>query len=108
MRSWRQSLIGFILATLAALPAGPGATQPFPSKPIRLILPTAAGSVPDVAVRLLAQELSDRWGQPLLVINRAGANGVLSTDVCAKAEPDGTTLCVVSQDSMSYNVFTMP
>jgi tripartite-type tricarboxylate transporter receptor subunit TctC len=107
MRCGWHGLTGFILAMLA-LAAGQAATQPFPSKPVRLILPTAAGSVTDVTVRLLAQELSERWGQPLLVINRAGANGVLSTDVCAKAEPDGTTLCVVSQDSMSYNVFTMP
>src|SRR5262249_28898430 len=74
----------------------------------RFILPTAAGSVTDVAVRMLAQSLSKRWGQPVLVINRAGANGVLSTEGCAKGEPDGYTLCVVSQDSMSYNVFTMP
>jgi tripartite-type tricarboxylate transporter receptor subunit TctC len=99
--------IGIILAQLA-LTALPATAQPFPTKPVRLILPTAAGSVTDVAVRMLAQELSVRWGQPVLVINKAGANGAISTDVCAKGEPDGHTLCVVSQDSMSYNVFTMP
>ena len=104
---WTKLTAAIVLGSVA-LAATPAASQPFPAKPVRFILPTAAGSVTDVAVRMLAQDLVTRWGQPVLVINRAGANGVLSTDVCAKAEPDGHTLCIVSQDSMSYNVFTMP
>ena len=99
-------LIGVLVAAFAL--AMPARAEPFPTKPVRIIVPSAAGSVTDVAVRMLAQSLGERWGQPVLVINRAGANGVLSTEMCAKSEADGHTLCVVSQDSMSYNVFTMP
>src|SRR5215467_9682557 len=106
LRAILGGVLGAVLCALI-LPT-PVVGRPFPTKPVRFVLPTAAGSVTDVAVRMLAQSLSERWGQPVLVINRAGANGALSTDVCAKGEPDGHTLCVVSQDSMSYNVFTMP
>jgi tripartite-type tricarboxylate transporter receptor subunit TctC len=99
--------IGALLAALAlASPAA--AAEPFPTRPVRIIVPSAPGSVTDIAVRMLAQSLAERWGQPVLTINRAGANGVLATEMCAKSEADGHTLCVVSQDSMSYVVFTMP
>ena len=104
----RLGRIHLIVTILAALAVAPAAAEPFPTKPVRIIVPTAAGSVTDVAVRMLAQSLAERWGQPVLTINRAGANGVLSTEMCAKSDPDGHTLCVVSQDAMSYNVFTMP
>jgi tripartite-type tricarboxylate transporter receptor subunit TctC len=106
MKNRIAPLIGILVATAALVV--PARAQPYPAKVVRVIVPSAAGSVTDVAVRMIAQSLGERWGQPVLVINRAGANGVLSTEMCAKSEADGHTLCVVSQDSMSYNVFTMP
>ena len=66
--------------------------QTFPSKPIRIIVPTIAGSAPDVRVRQIAPKLSDAVGQPVIVDNRPGANGTIATQLAARATPDGHTL----------------
>jgi tripartite-type tricarboxylate transporter receptor subunit TctC len=75
---------------------------------IRLIVPIAPGSVTDVAARLMAKHLSDRLGQTVVVINRAGGNTIPAAIECAKSPPDGTTLCIVNPDTLSYNPFTTP
>lgn len=77
-------------------------------QPIRLIVPIAAGSVTDIAARLMAKHLSDRLGQPVVVINRAGGNTIPAAVECAKSPPDGNTLCIVNPDTLSYNAFTTP
>ncbi|MDB5793780.1 MAG: hypothetical protein JWR25_159 [Noviherbaspirillum sp.] len=64
----------------------------YPNKPIKLIVPYTAGGGYDVVARLLAQRLSERWGQQVLVDNRAGANGNIGAGMVAKADPDGYTL----------------
>lgn len=97
-----MALWGLFLGATAA------SAQTYPSRPIRMIVPIAPGSVTDVAARLTAQELSDRMGQPVIVENRPGANMVIGGAECAKAAPDGYTLCVVSPDTMSFNPFTVP
>ncbi len=66
--------------------------QNFPSKPIRILVPTIAGSAPDVRVRQIAPKLSDAVGQPVIVDNRPGANGTIATQIAARAVPDGHTL----------------
>ena len=63
--------------------------QNFPTKAIRIIVPTIAGSAPDVRVRQIAPKLSDALGQPVIVDNRPGANGTIATQLAAKAAPDG-------------------
>jgi tripartite-type tricarboxylate transporter receptor subunit TctC len=68
----------------------------YPSRPIRLIVPDAAGGSPDQLSRLLAQKLSESLGQQVFVDNRPGAAGVLATDVAAKAPPDGYTLVMTT------------
>jgi tripartite-type tricarboxylate transporter receptor subunit TctC len=97
-----------IMALCGLLFALPASAQTYPSRPIRIIVPIAPGSVTDVAARLTAQELADRMGQPVIVENRPGANMVIGGAECAKAAPDGYTLCVVSPDTMSFNPFTVP
>src|SRR6476646_5036666 len=97
-----MALWGLFLGATAA------SAQTYPSRPIRMIVPIAPGSVTDVAARLTAQELSDRMGQPVIVENRPGANMVIGGAECAKAAPDGYTLGVVSPDTMSFNPFTVP
>ena len=76
----------------------------YPSKPIRLIVPIAAGSVTDVIIRAASQELSKRLGQPLVIDNRTGASGILSAEACAKATPDGYTLCAIYTATTSVNL----
>jgi len=68
----------------------------YPSKPVRLIVPFAAGGPNDVLARILAQRLTTETGQPVVVDNKAGAGGVIGTDAVAKAAPDGYTLGFVS------------
>jgi tripartite-type tricarboxylate transporter receptor subunit TctC len=70
--------------------------QPFPAKPVHLIVPFAAGGPNDVMARVLAQRLTAETGQSFVVENKAGAGGVIGTDAVAKAAPDGYTLAFVS------------
>ena len=81
--------------------------QTWPTQPLKMIVPIAPGSVTDVAARFLAQELAPRLGQPVVVVNRPGANMVLGAQECARSDPDGHTICVTSADAMSYNPFTL-
>ena len=90
----------FMLATLAS---GLAAAQPYPAKPIRLIVPFAAGQGADVAARLIAQKLGDEIGQPLVIDNRPGAGGNIGAQAAAKAPPDGYTLLVGSNGTHAAN-----
>ncbi|MBS0338921.1 MAG: tripartite tricarboxylate transporter substrate binding protein [Proteobacteria bacterium] len=86
-----------IAALIGAAPVSAPLAQPaYPSKPVRLIVPFAAGGPNDVMARVLAQRLSVDSGQPFVVDNKAGAGGVIGTDAVAKAVPDGYTLGFVS------------
>ena len=88
--------------TMMALTA-PVAAQTYPSKPIRLIVSIAAGSVTDVIMRAAANELSPRLGQPIVIDNRGGAAGIPGAQACAQASNDGHTLCVVFHNQLSFN-----
>jgi|SRR5579862_256648 len=80
----------------------------YPNRPIKIIVPISVGSITDVAARLTAQALQERLGQPVVVLNKPGAAMVLGGSECAKSDPDGYTLCVVSPDTMSFNPLTVP
>ena len=88
-------------AAHAAAQSAPEAA--YPTKPVRIIVPLGAGGAPDVVARLLSQNLTEKNGQSFVVENRPGANTIIGTDTCAKAPPDGSTLCVVSGSSLSIN-----
>jgi tripartite-type tricarboxylate transporter receptor subunit TctC len=72
------------------------AADPYPSKPVRLIIPFPPGGSNDVVGRLIAQQLSTRLGQQVIPDNRAGAGGVIGTEAASKAEPDGYTILFAS------------
>jgi len=85
------------LVALVALTLSPMAhAQPYPARPIRLIVPDAPGGSPDQLARLLAKALSESLGQQVFVDNRPGAAGVLATDTAAKAPPDGYTIAMTT------------
>ncbi len=92
----RQLLIGAPFLLLAALAMPPVRAQSWPAKPVRIDVPFAAGGATDVIARVLAQRLSDKWGQAVTVDNRAGAGGNVGADAVAKALPDDYTLLMAS------------
>ncbi len=83
------------LAFTALIPLQAGA-QAFPTKPITIIVPASPGGAIDLAARLIGQKLTEAWGQPVTVDNKAGATGIIGTDFVAKAAPDGHTLALVA------------
>jgi len=87
------------IAVLAAttIPVAPAIAQPYPSKPVRVIVPFAAGGAADTVSRTIADRLSAALGQQFLVDNRAGAAGTIGLDTLAKASPDGYTLGPASE-----------
>ena len=86
----------FCRALIAALVLGTGAahaaTDNYPSKPGHLILPFGAGGSTDVVGRIFAQYFSEAWGQTVVIDNRAGAAGIIGTELGARAAPDGYTI----------------
>src|SRR5882762_11167769 len=78
-------LLGSALAASAA-------AQSWPQKPVRFIVPFAAGGTTDIAARLLGEKLTQAWGQPVIVENRGGAAGAVGAAEAARAAPDGYTL----------------
>ena len=81
-----------IAALLATVAASSSQAQNYPNRPIRLIVPFAAGGAVDVLARLVGSKLSDQLGQPVIVENRPGAGGTLAADAVAKSQPDGYTI----------------
>lgn len=84
------------LALTAAIAMPAAHAQSWPNKPVRLVVPFAPGGSTDVVARMLGQKLTDLWGQPVVVENRAGAGGNLGADIVAKSAPDGYSLLFAS------------
>ncbi|MGZ5149786.1 MAG: Bug family tripartite tricarboxylate transporter substrate binding protein, partial [Burkholderiales bacterium] len=86
-----KALSLFAAAALTFICSAPGA-QEFPAKPIRFVVPFAAGSATDALARIIGQKMTEAWGQQVIVENRPGAGSVVGTAVAAKSPPDGYTL----------------
>ena len=86
---------GTVVLGVALLVQATHAQNAYPTKPIRLVVSTTAGSQPDGLARMFAHEMHKRWGKPVVVDNRPAANGILAAGAVAKAAPDGYTLLYV-------------
>lgn len=81
-----------LLSSAVTLPAAAQGADDFPARPVKLIVPFAPGGATDTAARMLAERLSERLKQPVVVENKPGANNIIANDMVAKAAPDGYTL----------------
>ena len=101
----KPSLAVSMLVAVQLLAVQIASAQSFPSKPLRIIMPNVVGGPHDTAARAAAQSLSQTFGQPVVVDNRPAGNGVIGTLACAKAPPDGYSLCLNSLTNISLNPF---
>jgi len=99
MRMLTRLILALALGGFAAV----AQAQQYPSKPIRMIVSIAAGSVTDVIMRAAAAELQTRMGQPVVVENIGGAAGILGGKACAQAPADGYSVCIIYHSTMSFN-----
>ena len=99
-RTYFNLFFTFVCAWSAMLTA-PAAAQPYPNKPVRVIVTFPPGGTPDIYGRILAQELTTLWKQPVVVENKTGASGTIGTDFVAKAAPDGYTLLFAADASIT-------
>ena len=104
----RRTLLA-ALTSVAVLSVATGAAaqtaDDYPNRPIRIIVPQAAGSGIDLQARMLAQKMSELWGQQGVVENRPGANAIIGIDAVAKAAPDGYTLVYAPVSAVTTNAF---
>jgi tripartite-type tricarboxylate transporter receptor subunit TctC len=91
--------IGILMGLTLSLASGPGCAEDYPSRPIRLIITTPAGSLVDVLGRLYAQDLAERLGQPVVVDNRPGAMTQIGADTLNRAPADGYTLMIGTSEA---------
>jgi len=102
-------LAGLVSASVCfGLPATHAIAQQFPAKVVKLIVPQTPGGATDVFARKIGQLLSEKWGQPVVIENRAGAGGVVGTDTVAKAAPDCYTLLMTYAGSQAINASLYP
>jgi tripartite-type tricarboxylate transporter receptor subunit TctC len=102
-----DALIERLLVYLLLLAAGivPAAAEEYPIRPIRIITGVGPGGTADIFLRVLGEELNRRWGQPIVVEPRPGGNFVIGGRACAEAPADGYTLCMLSGETLAYNMF---
>jgi tripartite-type tricarboxylate transporter receptor subunit TctC len=104
MRPFHAAVAGAALAIVAAA----ASAQTFPNKPIRIVVPYAAGGTSDILARQIGPKLTEAWGQPVIVENKPGANGNVGADFVAKSAPDGYTLLLTDVGGLVISASVYP
>ncbi len=106
--SWMSVVARLVAGAALAAGVAQGAwAQAWPERPVRMVVGYPPGGGTDLVARLVAQPLSDRWKQPVVVENRAGANAIIATEAVVKARPDGHTLLMAYATELAVNPVTM-
>ena len=101
----KRSFVRLLLAVVALAAACSAFAQPYPNRPVKLVVPFAAGSGSDIFARLMAEDLRHAFNQSFIVENKPGASAQIGAEFVAKAPPDGYTLFVATNTSHSANPF---
>ncbi|GGX24284.1 hypothetical protein GCM10007242_34710 [Pigmentiphaga litoralis] len=96
------------IAATAGLAASASAAEPFPNKPVRIIVPFGPAGIADSLPRIVGQRLSEQWGVPVIVENRAGAAGNIGMEAGARAAPDGYTMTLAPSGNLTVNPLLFP
>ena len=102
---WKRYTAGAMAFAVSGAMAPHAAAQSYPVKPIRMVCPSSPGGTTDYVARLVAQNLTEAWGQQVVVDDRPGAGGIVGTEMAAKAPPDGHTLLVCSSGILTNAAF---
>ena len=98
-----RTLQRFVLAALVALSAAHASAQPYPNKPMRLVVPFPPAGTTDILAREVGQRLTEALGQSVVIDNRPGAAGNIGSDIVAKSAPAGYTLLMCTVSSHAIN-----
>jgi tripartite-type tricarboxylate transporter receptor subunit TctC len=102
-RALKLAFLTFVVTTLGLAAVTAKADEPYPNRPVRIVVPFSAGGPTDIVGRIFAQKLSEQLGQQFVVENKVGAGGNIGADVVAKAHPDGYTLLVATVSTHAIN-----
>ena len=105
MKTSRRQILLAAASCAALLPQLSWAQAAWPDKPVRVIVPWAPGGITDILARLVAQKLSERFGQPFVIDNKGGAGGNIGAEMVAKAAPDGYTLLLTNPGAFATNQY---
>src|SRR6185369_10465127 len=100
------TLVAFVLTLSHGGSAAQTGPDAFPTRPVKLVVPFPPGGPTDLMGRLYGQKLSERWGQPVVIENRAGGNSAIGAQQVAKSAPDGYTLLVAMDVTLVMNPIT--
>jgi len=105
-----RTIRSLLTITLLLLVSTASIAQDYPSKAIRLIVPFPPGGSTDLVARVVGQKMADSWGKQVVIDNRPGANGMIGSDIVAKANPDGYTIVLGTIGPMAINasLYKMP
>jgi tripartite-type tricarboxylate transporter receptor subunit TctC len=104
----RRLSLAFLLLAILAVAAGPAVAQHYPARPIKILIPIPPGGAPDIAARILGEKLNESLGQPMVVENRAGSNGIIAVEMLAKSPADGYTLALIADSQVVINPHLYP
>jgi tripartite-type tricarboxylate transporter receptor subunit TctC len=105
MKGWLRALAGIALASMVFAPDAAAQAGGYPRLPVKVLVPYSPGGLPDTVARVVGQKLSEKWGQPVVIENKPGGNGVVSAQAMLASPADGYTLMITDMSMFVINPF---